>query len=49
MLNDKGNFSQRGHLQRPDHADMRYKCRTYAQLLQHIKVFACCLGAETGN
>ncbi|CAN6362829.1 unnamed protein product [Urochloa humidicola] len=37
MLNDKGNFSQRGHLQRPDHADMRYKCRTYARLLQHIK------------
>jgi len=40
MLNDKGNFSERGHLQRPDHADMRYKCRTYARLLQHIKVFA---------
>ncbi|OQU83313.1 hypothetical protein SORBI_3005G106700 [Sorghum bicolor] len=37
MLNDKGNFSERGHLQRPDHADMRYKCRTYARLLQHIK------------
>ncbi|KAF8701497.1 hypothetical protein HU200_033520 [Digitaria exilis] len=48
MLNDKGNFSQdlldhtpkhlqRGHLQRPDHADMRYKCRTYARLLLHIK------------
>ncbi|KAJ1265696.1 hypothetical protein BS78_08G095500 [Paspalum vaginatum] len=37
MLNDKGNFSQRGHLQRPDHADMKYKCRTYARLLQHIK------------
>ncbi|XP_066339759.1 exocyst complex component SEC3A-like [Miscanthus floridulus] len=37
MLNDKGNFSQRGQLQRPDHADMRYKCRTYARLLQHIK------------
>ncbi|TVU25817.1 hypothetical protein EJB05_28327 [Eragrostis curvula] len=37
MLNDKNNFSQRGHLQRPDHADMRYKCRTYARLLQHIK------------
>jgi len=40
MLNDKANFSQRGHLQRPDHADMRNKCRTYARLLQHIKVFA---------
>ncbi|PWZ27301.1 hypothetical protein Zm00014a_026993 [Zea mays] len=37
MLNDKGNFSQRGHLQRPDHTDMRYKFRTYARLLQHIK------------
>jgi hypothetical protein len=37
MLNDKGNFSQRGQLQRPDHADMRYKCRTYARLLQFIK------------
>ncbi|KAG2557357.1 hypothetical protein PVAP13_8NG232303 [Panicum virgatum] len=37
MLNDKANFSQRGHLQRPDHADMRNKCRTYARLLQHIK------------
>ncbi|XP_006662901.1 exocyst complex component SEC3A-like isoform X1 [Oryza brachyantha] len=37
MLNDKGNFSQRGQLQRPDHADMRYKCRTYARLLQYIK------------
>ncbi|XP_062182581.1 exocyst complex component SEC3A-like isoform X2 [Phragmites australis] len=37
MLNDKGNFSQRGHPQRPDHADMRYKCRTYARLLQYIK------------
>jgi len=28
---------QRGHLQRPDHAAMRNKCRTYARLLQHIK------------
>jgi hypothetical protein len=45
MLNDKGNFSQRGQLQRPDHADMRYKCRTYARLLQFIKVtckLSCC-------
>ncbi|KAK3118552.1 hypothetical protein QOZ80_9BG0701350 [Eleusine coracana subsp. coracana] len=37
MLNEKNNISQRGHLQRPDHADMRYKCRTYARLLQYIK------------
>ncbi|KAM0903150.1 hypothetical protein ACQ4PT_018925 [Festuca glaucescens] len=37
MLNDKGNFSQKGQLQRPDHADMRYKCRKYARLLQFIK------------
>ncbi|CAM0875014.1 unnamed protein product [Alopecurus aequalis] len=37
MLNDKGNFSQKGQLQRPDHADIRYKCRKYARLLQFIK------------
>uniref|UniRef100_A0ACD6A309 Uncharacterized protein n=1 Tax=Avena sativa TaxID=4498 RepID=A0ACD6A309_AVESA len=37
MLNDKGNFSQKGQLQRPDHSDMRYKCRKYAKLLQFIK------------
>ncbi|KAG0489803.1 hypothetical protein HPP92_006666, partial [Vanilla planifolia] len=30
-------FSQRGVLKRPDHADLRYKCRTYARLLQHLK------------
>ncbi|XP_019458554.1 PREDICTED: exocyst complex component SEC3A-like isoform X4 [Lupinus angustifolius] len=30
-------FSQRGQLKRPDHADLRYKCRTYARLLQHLK------------
>ncbi|KAJ8431356.1 hypothetical protein Cgig2_002079 [Carnegiea gigantea] len=28
---------QRGELKRPDHADLRYKCRTYARLLQHMK------------
>jgi hypothetical protein len=39
-------YLQRGHLQRPDHADMRYKCRTYARLLQFIKVFGCCLVAR---
>lgn len=31
-------FKQRGQLKRPDHADLRYKCRTYARLLQHLKV-----------
>ncbi|KAL0923785.1 hypothetical protein M5K25_007859 [Dendrobium thyrsiflorum] len=37
MINDKTYFSRRGSLKRPDHADLRYKCRTYAQLLQHLK------------
>lgn len=37
MINDKSYFSQRGQLKRPDHADLRYKCRTYARLLQHLK------------
>ncbi|CAH2042106.1 unnamed protein product [Thlaspi arvense] len=37
MLNDKNYFSQRGQLKRPDHSDLRYKCRTYARLLQHLK------------
>ncbi|CAL9767062.1 unnamed protein product [Musa acuminata subsp. burmannicoides] len=37
MISDKSYFSQRGHLKRPDHADLRYKCRTYARLLQHLK------------
>ncbi|KAK4434477.1 Exocyst complex component SEC3A [Sesamum alatum] len=31
MISDKSYFSQRGQLQRPDHADLRYKCRTYAR------------------
>lgn len=30
---------QKGQLKRPDHADLRYKCRTYARMLQHLKVF----------
>ncbi|EFH67629.1 hypothetical protein ARALYDRAFT_891543 [Arabidopsis lyrata subsp. lyrata] len=34
---DKSYFSQRGQLKRPDHADLRYKWRTYARLLQHLK------------
>ena len=37
-------IEQRGQLKRPDHADLRYKCRTYARLLQHLKVILrhCC-------
>ncbi|KAK4387568.1 Exocyst complex component SEC3A [Sesamum angolense] len=31
------NIRARGQLKRPDHADLRYKCRTYARLLQHLK------------
>ncbi|XP_054817382.1 exocyst complex component SEC3A isoform X1 [Prosopis cineraria] len=37
MISDRSYFSQRGQLKRPDHADLRYKCRTYARLLQHLK------------
>eukprot|EP00256_Glycine_max_P064931 XP_025979526.1 exocyst complex component SEC3A isoform X1 [Glycine max] len=37
MISDKSYFSQWGQLKRPDHADLRYKCRTYARLLQHLK------------
>ncbi|KAK9005533.1 hypothetical protein V6N11_042961 [Hibiscus sabdariffa] len=37
MINDKNYFSQRGQLKRPDHAELRYKCRMYARLLQHLK------------
>ncbi|CAN8288598.1 unnamed protein product [Cochlearia groenlandica] len=37
VVSDKSCFSQRGQLKRPDHADLRYKCRTYARLLQHLK------------
>ncbi|CAD5314863.1 unnamed protein product [Arabidopsis thaliana] len=36
-FSDKSYFSQRGQLKRPDHADLRYKCRTYARLMQHLK------------
>ncbi|KAL1366752.1 hypothetical protein HN51_020826 [Arachis hypogaea] len=38
LLKDKNNFSQRGQLKRPDHSELRYKCRTYARLLQHLKM-----------
>ncbi|KAJ7007332.1 hypothetical protein NC653_006392 [Populus alba x Populus x berolinensis] len=38
MISDKSYFSQRGQLKRPDHADLRYKCRTYARLLPHLKI-----------
>ncbi|XP_058776261.1 exocyst complex component SEC3A-like [Vicia villosa] len=45
MMSDKSYFSQRGQLKRPDHADLRYKCRTYARLLQHLKILdKNCLG-----
>jgi hypothetical protein len=45
MISDKSYFSQRGQLKRPDHADLRYKCRTYARLLQHLKSLdRTCLG-----
>lgn len=37
MISDKTYFSQRGQLKRPDHADLRFKCRTYARMLQHLK------------
>ncbi|KAK4342559.1 hypothetical protein RND71_038375 [Anisodus tanguticus] len=37
LMSDKSYFSQHGQLKRPDHADLRYKCRTYARLLQHLK------------
>ncbi|XP_031406080.1 exocyst complex component SEC3A-like isoform X2 [Punica granatum] len=37
MLADKNSFSQRGQLKRPDHADLRFRCRVYARLLQHLK------------
>ncbi|PKA48344.1 Exocyst complex component SEC3A [Apostasia shenzhenica] len=46
MISDKSYFSQRGQLKRPDHADLRYKCRTYARLLQHLKSLdKTCLGS----
>ncbi|KAJ3677628.1 hypothetical protein LUZ60_003352 [Juncus effusus] len=37
MIQDRSNFSQKGQLKRPDHSDLRYKCRIYARLLQQIK------------
>lgn len=37
MMSDKRNFSQRGQLKKPDHADLHNKCRIYAPLLQHMK------------
>ncbi|KAK7281679.1 hypothetical protein RIF29_09874 [Crotalaria pallida] len=38
MMNDKSYFSQQGQLKSPDHADLRFNCRTYAGLLQYLKV-----------
>jgi hypothetical protein len=40
---------QKGQLQRPDHADMRYKCRKYARLLQFIKVTYILILLQIGN
>lgn len=37
MLNDKSAFSQKGQLRKPDHSDLRYKCRIFARLIQHMK------------
>ncbi|KAG6545685.1 hypothetical protein Mapa_012870 [Marchantia paleacea] len=37
MISDKSYFSQKGQLKRPDHADLRFKCRSYARMLQHLK------------
>lgn len=37
MLSDKAAFSQKGQLRMPDHADLRFKCRTFARLIQHMK------------
>lgn len=46
MISDKTYFSQKGQLKRPDHADLRYKCRTYARMLQHLKgLDKSCLGS----
>ncbi|KFK23976.1 hypothetical protein AALP_AAs72696U000100 [Arabis alpina] len=39
MSNKSRYFSQRGQLKKPDHADLQYKCKTYARLLQHLKGF----------
>ncbi|KAK1433546.1 hypothetical protein QVD17_10457 [Tagetes erecta] len=38
LMNDKGNFSQRGQLKKPDHADLHKKCRIYVRLLCHLKI-----------
>ncbi|XP_020273699.1 exocyst complex component SEC3A-like [Asparagus officinalis] len=37
MINEKSFFSERGQLKRPDHAELRFKCRVYARLLQQLK------------
>ncbi|XP_047328351.1 exocyst complex component SEC3A-like isoform X2 [Impatiens glandulifera] len=37
MINDKNFNSQRGQLKKPDHADLRYRCKTYVRLLQQMK------------
>ncbi|GAQ91420.1 Exocyst protein Sec3 [Klebsormidium nitens] len=37
LLANRAAFSQRGALKRPDHSELRYRCRAYAPLLQHLK------------
>ncbi|XP_024388582.1 exocyst complex component SEC3A [Physcomitrium patens] len=37
MISDKSSFSQKGDLRRPEHSDLRFKCRQYARLIQHMK------------
>lgn len=38
LLANRATFSQRGALKRPDHSELRYRCRAYAPLLHHLKV-----------
>ncbi|XP_076939859.1 exocyst complex component SEC3A-like isoform X2 [Bidens hawaiensis] len=38
LMSDKRNFTQRGKLKEPNHADIQNKCRTYARLLHHLKI-----------
>ncbi|KAI7740910.1 hypothetical protein M8C21_033037 [Ambrosia artemisiifolia] len=38
LMSDKRNFSQRGQVKVPNHVDLHNKCRTYARLLQHVKI-----------
>ena len=38
LLANRASFAQRANLKLPDHAELRYRCRTYAPLLQLLKV-----------